>query len=193
MEYGVVIVAAGKAKRAKLGYNKNLFVLDNERIIDKSINVFSNDEDCKEIVVVLDEDNINKVKQSGKIKVVAGGELRKDSVYICDDETKVLMAENNTPLITTHKFFMGTGVYISGFRHSMANNRTLLNLILSSKENVDKYITDNYYTECSYYPESGKLVIINNSDKLQTTTVKTDFGMVTEQIDAYDIKIINLK
>ncbi|WP_245238310.1 1,3-beta-galactosyl-N-acetylhexosamine phosphorylase C-terminal domain-containing protein [Paenibacillus etheri] len=30
-----------------------------------------------------------------------------------------------------------------------------------------KYITDNLYTECAYYPASKILVVINNSDQLQ--------------------------
>ncbi|WP_274484149.1 1,3-beta-galactosyl-N-acetylhexosamine phosphorylase C-terminal domain-containing protein [Paenibacillus polymyxa] len=29
-----------------------------------------------------------------------------------------------------------------------------------------KYITDNLYTECAYYPESKILIVINNSDQL---------------------------
>ena len=118
---------------------------------------------------------------------------KKYNVFICDAATEVLMSEGETPLITSHKFFEGTGIYLSGFRHNVANDRTLLNIILSSKENDGKYITDNCMTECSYYPDDKKLVIINNSDEMQKTTIKTDSKEITEVVEAFDIKIINLQ
>lgn len=51
------------------------------------------------------------------------------------------------------------------------------------------YITDNPYTEGAYYQESGKLVVINNSDREQVTTITTDNSTLTVTIDAYDTKI----
>lgn len=51
------------------------------------------------------------------------------------------------------------------------------------------YITDNPYTECAYYQESGKLVVINNSDREQVTTITTGNSTLTVTIDAYDTKI----
>ena len=45
------------------------------------------------------------------------------------------------------------------------------------KLNTD-YITDNTYTECAFYPASKKLVVINNTDKAQSTTINTEYGLV---------------
>lgn len=81
MNYSVVIVAAGSANRSKLGYNKNLFVLkDGERVIDKTIKLFIDDKDCKEIIIVLREEELDKIKCIDNIKTVKGGNARKDSV-----------------------------------------------------------------------------------------------------------------
>lgn len=55
-----------------------------------------------------------------------------------------------------------------------------------------KYITDNLYCECAYYPSDKKLVVINNSDSEQTTTVKTDMGDKTVTIGAFDTAIVEL-
>lgn len=64
----------------------------------------------------------------------------------------------------------------------------LLNLIrLAGNEFTEiKYITDNLYTECAYYPESKILVVINNSDQLQKTTIHTEYGQQTLELDPYD-------
>lgn len=52
-----------------------------------------------------------------------------------------------------------------------------------------KYITDNLYTECAYYPESKILVVINNSDQLQKTTIHTEYGQHTLELDPFDTMI----
>ena len=54
------------------------------------------------------------------------------------------------------------------------------------------YMTDNLYTECAYYPNNKKLVIINNSDAIQTTSVKTEYGLKTVTINPYDTIFVEL-
>ena len=82
MNYSIVIVAAGDGIRSKLGYNKNFFKFDNGKtIIENTIDIFKDDEDCKEIVVVTKKENINDIEDNEKIKVIEGGNTRKDSVY----------------------------------------------------------------------------------------------------------------
>ena len=57
MKYSALICAAGSGTRMKLGYNKVYAKLnDGQMIIDKTINVFLNDIDCEEIIVVSDSD-----------------------------------------------------------------------------------------------------------------------------------------
>ena len=115
-------------------------------------------------------------------------------VYITDGETKVLLSDNGMPSITVHDFGKGKGVYLSSFRHNEVNNRTLLNLILmAAGESIDQnYLTDNVYTECCYYPEGKQLVVINNSEQTQTTTVKTEFGNKVLKIEGFDTAIVEL-
>lgn len=82
---------------------------------------------------------------------------------------------------------------MSSFKHGEINNRTLLNLILSACGDTDgEYLTDNPYTECCYYPEGKVLVVINNSDAEQTTSVKTEAGEKTVTLGAFDTEIIKL-
>ena len=117
-----------------------------------------------------------------------------EGIYLTDAETKVAMAKDGVPCVTMHPFGKGKGIYMSSFRTNEMNTRTLMNIILNATgEGTDqKYITDNLYCECAYYPEGEQLVVINNSDSEQTTTVKTDFGDKTVTLSAFDTAIVEL-
>ncbi len=116
-----------------------------------------------------------------------------DNVYLTDGETVVLAGED-APAVTMHPFGKGKGVYIASYKVSDENTRTLLNLILAATGNDmnGKYITDNVYTECAYYPADKKLVIINNSDTEQTASVMTDNGKVKAVIGGFDTAVIDM-
>ena len=82
MKYDVVIVASGKGVRANLGYNKVFHRMkDGRRVLDYSIDLFYEDEDCERIVVVTNNEDFDKVDNNEKVIVVEGGKERKDSVY----------------------------------------------------------------------------------------------------------------
>ncbi len=119
----------------------------------------------------------------------------KDNRFLTDGKASVLMAdEENRPQVTMNKFGKGLGIYLSSFEVDLENTRMLYQLIryAGGEGLTGLYMTDNLYTECAYYPESKKLVVINNSDVEQTTTVKTESGDITVTIDAYDTVIQNL-
>lgn len=51
------------------------------------------------------------------------------------------------------------------------------------------YLPDNLYTECAYYPQSKRLVVINNSGQPQQTTIETDYGPQVVELEAFDTVI----
>lgn len=119
----------------------------------------------------------------------------KDHLYLTDGKAKVLMAdEDNRPLVTVNQFGKGKGIYLASFQTDLENTRMLYQLIrYAGGEGMSGlYMTDNLYTECAYYPESGKLVVINNSDREQTTTIPTEKGDRTVTIAAYDTTFMEL-
>lgn len=119
----------------------------------------------------------------------------KDHLYLTDGKAKVLMAdEDNRPLVTVNQFGKGKGIYLASFQTDLENTRMLYQLIrYAGGEGMSGlYMTDNLYTECAYYPESGKLVVINNSDSEQTTTIPTEKGDRTVTIAAYDTTFMEL-
>lgn len=118
----------------------------------------------------------------------------RENRYLTDGCARVLLADGSDPLITVHDFGKGKGIYLSSFQVNLVNTRMLYQLIrYAGGEGVSgMYMTDNLYTECAYYPESRKLVVINNSDEEQTTAIATESGVKTVTIAAYDTTFIEL-
>lgn len=117
---------------------------------------------------------------------------RNPAVYITSADTVVLAEEDGVPNLTRCRFGKGEGIYIGGYNHTDQNARTLMNLILSACGEDGKYITDKAETECAYYPEGRTLVVINNSDKEQITTVLTDSGEKSFTLSPFDTEITTL-
>ena len=80
MNYDVIIVASGKGVRANLGYNKVFYEMKNgKRVLDCSIDLFKEDEDCKRIIVVTNKEDFKYIDDA--VIKVEGGDERKDSVF----------------------------------------------------------------------------------------------------------------
>lgn len=114
--------------------------------------------------------------------------------FLTDGNASVLMADGDQPLVTLNNFGKGKGIYLASFEVDLFNTRMLYQLIrYAGGEGVTgQYMTDNLYTECAYYPASKKLVVINNSDVEQTTTIPTEAGDKTVTIAPYDTTFVEL-
>lgn len=84
MNYSAIVLCAGKGSRSGLAYNKMLYRFKNKTVYEMTMEIFLNDERCKQIVVVTKEEEIDDLKKlisSKKIDYVFGGKERQDSVY----------------------------------------------------------------------------------------------------------------
>lgn len=129
-------------------------------------------------------------------KMCSGIKIKeKNGLYLTDKSTLVAAADGDKPQVTFNRFGKGCGVYMSSFKYSDTNNRALQNIILCScDENPNgKYITDNPCTECCFYPKVKKLVVINNSEQEQKTSVLTDNGKIECKLKPFEtlVKEIN--
>lgn len=118
----------------------------------------------------------------------------KTNVYLTDGKASVLEEKEGLILLSTNDFGKGKGLYLSSFSYTLENIRMLQNLICFAS-NVDwnqEYVPDNLYTECTYYPKSNYLVAINNSDKKQTTNIKTEKGNEVFELKPFDTIIRKL-
>lgn len=114
----------------------------------------------------------------------------KAKVHLTDGNAKVLAEKDGFPVFTENTFGKGKAFYLSSFEKGNGNNRMLLNILLSGAPEEDrKYITDNPATECAYYPGSGTIVVINNTEKEQKCSISTDNGVKTYTLKPFDAVI----
>ncbi len=94
-----------------------------------------------------------------------------DGIFVLRRDTNVLADKDGSPTIATHSFAKGRGVYFSGHRFTPENVRLLHRTLYwaSGSEGFVPWTSSNIYTECAYYPNHRKLVVINNSGVAQET------------------------
>lgn len=85
MNYSICILAAGKGSRTNLDYNKVFYKFkDGKTVLDKSVDLFTSDDDCSKIIIVCAEyekDSVIKLYQENpKVVVTIGGKTRQESV-----------------------------------------------------------------------------------------------------------------
>lgn len=120
-----------------------------------------------------------------------------NNVFSLNTKTKVLKAKDGSVQVATNDFFKGKAIYLSGFKHSAENTRLLLRSLfhVSGKQHeFGSYVCSNVLTECNYFPESKKLVVLNCSDNTETTKVLDDKKKIHKVIvEPFGIKIIDLE
>ena len=114
-----------------------------------------------------------------------------NGVYLTDGTAEVLAEENGIPTATIHEFGKGKGIYLAGYQYSNANTRMLLQLMMYAKglDFEQNYLTDCEDTECAYYPGSRQLVVINNSDSVQTTKIQTEQGTMEFTLEPFETQM----
>lgn len=119
-----------------------------------------------------------------------------DDIFVLDGKTKVLADKDGYPQISINNFFDGKGIYLSGFKFTPQNVRLLHRAICFAagyEEKFNKWVSSNIYTECAYYQNCGKLIVINNSEQKQKTEVyDADQNPTNLTIKPYGIKVIKI-
>ena len=101
---------------------------------------------------------------------------------------KGLIPIYNTYCLYQMAFGKGKGIYLSDFQTNPQNTRLLLRLICQNVEE-QSLGPDNLWTECSYFPESNKLVWINNSEIQQRAVVKVSDRDFAETLMPGELKV----
>ena len=103
MNYDALIVASGKGERAKLGYNKVFYRMkDGKSVLEHAASLFMEDNDCKKIIIVTNEEDFDQVFSHEKVILTKGGEVRSESVRnglkLCESEF-VLIHDGARPFL----------------------------------------------------------------------------------------------
>ena len=103
-------------------------------------------------------------------------------VYVCDRETKLLAANGLHVMAAAKQFGKGRSVFFGALPYDLTNSRLLHRAIFwaaGKEDELHKWYSENQNTECAYYPGTKKCVVVNNSDKPQTTKVYDGKGKTT--------------
>jgi 1,3-beta-galactosyl-N-acetylhexosamine phosphorylase len=87
-------------------------------------------------------------------------------VRLTDSAAVVIAAEEGHITASVKEYGEGRGVYLAGLPYSCENSRLLYRSILwaaGQGENISKCFSDNPYTDCAVFPETGYLAVANNS------------------------------
>ncbi len=131
-------------------------------------------------------------EETQKLLIPEGADVPgRQYLMLTDGKARVLAEKKGIPAAGSKDFGKGKGIYLSGFSLSNANARMLLNLMLYGMglPLSQNYLTDNPDAECAYYPGTGKLVVINNSDRQVRTKVQTEKGVQEFTLAAFETVI----
>lgn len=83
MKYDAIVLAAGSGSRSGLSYNKVFYKLNEKTVIENSLKLFINDNDCEKVILVISEseyDDFINLNLSSKVVFAYGGQERFNSV-----------------------------------------------------------------------------------------------------------------
>jgi beta-D-galactosyl-(1->4)-L-rhamnose phosphorylase len=119
-----------------------------------------------------------------------------DNMFASSHATRVLADRNGSPRIATHNVGQGRSLYLSGFKYTPQNTRLLhraLYWTAGAESDFGAWVCSNLYTECAYYAESHKLIVINNSDRKQVTRVfDSDKNGIEVSLEPHGMKILDV-
>jgi beta-D-galactosyl-(1->4)-L-rhamnose phosphorylase len=119
-----------------------------------------------------------------------------DNIFVIDKKTVVLSQQDGSIKIAANRFSKGHSIYMSGFKFTPENTRLLHRGLFwaAGRENeYGSWTSSNIRTDCAYYPDTKKLVVISSSDKAEKTKVTGEDGKVYEvSLEPHGIKIIDL-
>lgn len=119
-----------------------------------------------------------------------------DNIFVLSKDTTVFSENDGSPKIAINHFGKGQSIYLSGFKFSPENTRLLLRSLFFAagrQNDFGPWVCSNINTDCAFYPNTKKLVIINGSDFAERTTVTDGNGKSFDLLlKPHGIEIIDL-
>lgn len=119
-----------------------------------------------------------------------------DKVYATSINTTVLSKSEGAVQIAVNEFGKGHSIYMSGFKFTPENTRLLHRSLFWAAGKQDEYgpwTCSNINTDCAYYPNTKKLVVISSSENSERTEVLDEDGNTHEvTLQPHGTKIIEL-
>ena len=101
------------------------------------------------------------------------------NVHLSDENAELLAGTPDKVQIAVNTFGNGRSAYFANYLHTPENIRLFYRAILwvsHQPQALTCWSAANVNTDCAYYPEVGRLVVMNNSQAFQDTIVYNEFG-----------------
>ena len=95
-------------------------------------------------------------------------------VYVSDPATQLLAANGLHVMAAAKPYGRGRSVFFGALPFDLTNSRLLHRAIFwaaGMETQLRKWFCDNPVTDCAFYPKSGQVVVVNNSDQPQATSL----------------------
>ncbi len=118
-------------------------------------------------------------------------------LYVLAARTRVLAERDGSPRLATNTFGRGRSVYFSGFKFTHENTRLLHRALFwaaAQEKQFPAWSSSNLRTECAWFPQKRKLVVINNAGTPQKTSITLGDGKArqTVSLPAHGIKLLDV-
>ena len=170
MKYSLVLLAAGKGERLNLGYNKVMYHFnDGKTIIQKSLEIFIDDPDLEEVILVVNEQSDIEVDDS-RIRKVYGGATRRDSVRNGLNEVKcdyVLIHDGARPYLKKE--------HLQKVKEALKDNDAVI-LGVYSKDTV-KEVSDGYVKKTL---DRNNIFLVQTPQAFKTSLIRDAYNTLKD-------------
>jgi len=100
-------------------------------------------------------------------------------VFACRPSTRLLSERNGHVMLAANTYGKGRSVYFAGLPYSLENARLLHRALFwaaGKEDRMTHWFSENPLTDCAFWPETGRLAVVNNSGMLQSTVVHAADG-----------------
>lgn len=115
------------------------------------------------------------------------------NIFLSSPGVKVYAAADGVPLVTENRFGQGVGVYLADFSYNAENIRKLMSLLIyltGAKNTLPK--SSHLETDCAYFPESGKIFVVNGSEQALVTNVEFNNKVYEVSLEAFGMADIDI-
>jgi beta-D-galactosyl-(1->4)-L-rhamnose phosphorylase len=119
-----------------------------------------------------------------------------DRLFLTSASARVVQSHQKSPQIVTHEVLQGRTAYFADFRFGAIDTRLLhrtLHWLTRKESQVDLLCPSNPKTDCAYFPDQQKLVVVNNTATTQHTTIQTETARVNLSLEPHGIVFHVLK
>ena len=194
MRNTAIILAGGAGKRFNNSVPKQFLYLENRRIIDYSVNTFSNHKDINDIIIVCNNDWIKIIKEEyPNYNIIAGGKTRQESSLLglqyCNKETQnVLLHDAARPFINVE--YITKSIQLLEKYEAVNISIPLSDTMIIAKKNIIHSIPSRENVYLSQTPQSFRYKTILNAHKnCKELNLTDDIQLVNNlNIDCYNLE-----